>query len=427
MAQIEGLRIQNYKALKDITLGKLWHTHNEKPLTRLTALTGKNGTGKSSVFDALGFISDCLKKGAEGACDERGGFARIFSKGQPVSEGMNFEICYRESPHEAPVTYEFSVKLDEQRRPFISTEILRQKENGKDDRPSAFLIMHNGAGIVWKGEAPGKLLNEDEGSLKQFIAQIESEPESAEANETEVVRLENNRQLAITVLGLFKQHPRITKLRKFIAGWYLSDFSADYARYLPVAGSQKHLNARGDNLANVVQFMQREQPVRCERILHKISKMIPGVNKIATQVSPDGRLLLEFYAQGFDEPFFAQQMSAGTLKLLAYMLLLEDPAPRSLVCIEAPENGLHHKLLESLAHEFRNYASDRRADSQVFITTHQPFLLNALNTDEVWMLEKQDDGFSKAARVSNNELANNMAKEGLLLGDLWYSGYLSED
>ena len=60
MAQIEGLRIQNYKALKDITLGKLWYTHNEKSLTKLTALIGKNGTGKSSVFDALGFISDCL-------------------------------------------------------------------------------------------------------------------------------------------------------------------------------------------------------------------------------------------------------------------------------------------------------------------------------------------------------------------------------
>lgn len=120
-------------------------------------------------------------------------------------------------------------------------------------------------------------------------------------------------------------------------------------------------------------------------------------------------------------------MSDGTLKLLAYMLLLEDPEPCSLVCIEAPENGLHHKLLESLAHEFRNYASDRRADSQVLITTHQPFLLNALNTNEVWILEKQKDGFSKAARVSNNELANNMAQKGLALGDLWYSGYLSED
>ena len=120
-------------------------------------------------------------------------------------------------------------------------------------------------------------------------------------------------------------------------------------------------------------------------------------------------------------------MSDGTLKFFTYMLLLEDPEPHSLVCIEEPENGLYHKLLEVLAHEFRNYASDEQVDSQVFITTHQPFLVNALNTDEVWILEKQTDGFSTISRVSNNELACSMADSGLPLGELWYSDYLSED
>ena len=53
MAQIEGFRIQNYKALKDITLGKLWNTRDEKPLTKLTVVIGKNGSGKSSIFVVL--------------------------------------------------------------------------------------------------------------------------------------------------------------------------------------------------------------------------------------------------------------------------------------------------------------------------------------------------------------------------------------
>lgn len=68
MAQIQGFRIKNYKALKDITLGKLWN-NREQPLTQLTAVIGKNGVGKSSIFDAFGFISDCLKSGVEYACD----------------------------------------------------------------------------------------------------------------------------------------------------------------------------------------------------------------------------------------------------------------------------------------------------------------------------------------------------------------------
>ena len=428
MAQIEGFRIQNYKVLKDITLGKLWNTQSD-PLTKLTVVIGKNGTGKSSIFDAFGFISDCLKKGVEEACDARGGFEKIFSKGQDTAEGINFEIYYRESRDSSPITYEFSIKIDEKNRPFVSSERLRQRRKGsqKVGRPFSFLILNNGIGVVWKGETVGKLNNEDDCSLFSFIDQIESEHKREETNETEVVRLEDNRHLAITTLGALKQHPRVIKFRKFIESWYLSYFSPDLARSLPASGCQKHLNVHGDNLANVVQYMQREHDDRFSKVLNKISKKIPGIEKIDTKVSPDGRLLLEFHAQGFSEPFFAQQMSDGTLKFFTYMLLLEDPEPHSLVCIEEPENGLYHKLLEVLGQEFRNYASNGKVDSQVFITTHQPFLVNTLDANEVWILEKQPDGFSKISRVSNNELASEMVDAGLPLGELWYSNYLSED
>ena len=428
MAQIEGFRIQNYKVLKDITLGKLWNTQSD-PLTKLTVVIGKNGTGKSSIFDAFGFISDCLKKGVEEACDARGGFEKIFSKGQDTAEGINFEIYYRESRDSSPITYEFSIKIDEKNRPFVSSERLRQRRKGsqKVGRPFSFFFLNNAIGVVWKGETVGKLNNEDDCSLFSFIDQIESEHKREETNETEVVRLEDNRHLAITTLGALKQHPRVIKFRKFIESWYLSYFSPDLARSLPASGCQKHLNVHGDNLANVVQYMQREHDDRFSKVLNKISKKIPGIEKIDTKVSPDGRLLLEFHAQGFSEPFFAQQMSDGTLKFFTYMLLLEDPEPHSLVCIEEPENGLYHKLLEVLGQEFRNYASNGKVDSQVFITTHQPFLVNTLDAKEVWILEKQPDGFSKISRVSNNELASEMVDAGLPLGELWYSNYLSED
>ena len=115
-----------------------------------------------------------------------------------------------------------------------------------------------------------------------------------------------------------------------------------------MAGPQKHLNMHGDNLGNVVQFMEREHKGRFQSILNQIASKIPGVNKIDTKKTDDGRLLLRFNDRGFQDPFFAQQMSDGTLKMFAYMLLLEDPDPAPFICIEEPENGLYHKLLETL-------------------------------------------------------------------------------
>ena len=61
MARIEGFNIKNYGVLKDITLGKLWNTQRNRPLTPMTVVIGKNGTGKSTLFDAFGFLADCLK------------------------------------------------------------------------------------------------------------------------------------------------------------------------------------------------------------------------------------------------------------------------------------------------------------------------------------------------------------------------------
>ena len=431
MAQIEGFRIRNYKALKDITLGKLWNTRDAEPLTKLTVVIGKNGTGKSSIFDAFGFIADCLKNGVEEACDARGGFAKIFSKEQPQNESISFEIYYRESDSENPITYEFSIKTDEHQRPYVFSERLRQRRKGqrKYGRPFSFLILNSGTGIAWKGEIAGNQINEDHSLFdpSPLIKQIESDKHGEETNETEVIRLEDNRHLAITTLGALKQHPRIARFRKFIESWYLSYLSPDSARFLPMAGVQKHLNIHGDNLANVVQFMRREHPDKFQKVLSGITKKIPGVANIETEVSQDGRLLLKFQGEGFREPFFAQQMSDGTLKFFTYLLLLEDPEPHSLICIEEPENGLYHKLLELLAKEFRSYAKSASSSSQVFITTHQPYLVNALKPEEVWILKKQHDGFSAISRVSSNELAKNMYNEELGLGYLWYSDYLGDD
>lgn len=116
--------------------------------------------------------------------------------------------------------------------------------------------------------------------------------------------------------------------------------------------------------------------------------------------------------------------SVGTLKLFAYLLLLEDPEPPPFMCIEEPENGLYHKLLETLAAEFRSHTSSRKGGTQIFVTTHQPYFVNALRPEEVWVIEKAQDGFSRVKRASDDPLVVNLVKEEVPLGSLWYSDYL---
>jgi len=426
MAKIEGFRVKNYRSLQEVTLGRLWNQQKSIPLTPLTTVIGKNGAGKSSLFDAFGFLADCLKLGVEEACDAhgRGGFKAIRTKGQDGA--IEFEIYYKESGKARPITYELSIGLDEAERPYVMTERLRQRRKGQYQygRPFSFLMIKGGKGVVWKGDQEGKQF-EDVAS-KEFDLFID-EMQKEESKETEVVELEDRRKLGIATFGALKQHPRISAFRQFIEGWYLSYFTPDAARSLPLAGPQKHLNIHGDNLGNVVQFMERQHPKQFQRILDRITDKIPGIKKITTERTNDGRLLLCFNDKGFVDHFYAQQMSDGTLKVFAYLLLLEDPSPPPFLCIEEPENGLYHKLLESLVQEFRHHATNHRGGSQIFITTHQPYLVDALDPEEVWILEKGTDGFSHIRRASDDPLVVNMVKEGLPLGGLWYSDYLEKD
>jgi|SRR5580658_748076 predicted ATPase len=406
MAIIEGFRVQNFRALRDVSLGKLSAQPTGEKLTPFTVVIGKNGVGKSSLFDAFGFVADCLATDVETACDmkQRGGFERLRSKG--VDGPIRFEIYYREALTERPITFELSIALDASGRPFVESEILKQRRKfAKHGRPFPFLRLHHGKGSVWAGEEAVEIENE-------------------ESNTQTAVELTDLRQLGIATLGTLKEHPRIKLFRDFLKGWYLSYFYPDAARSLPTAGPQRHLNAHGDNIGNVVQYMEREHKDRFKKILEAIARKIPGIVTIDTEITADKRVLLRFNDGGFSDPFFAQQMSDGTLKMFAYLLLLEDPEPPPFVCIEEPENGLYHKLLESLAREFRGKANGKKNAPQIFVTTHQPYFVDALSPEEVWILEKGNDGFSQIRRASELVIVKNLAAEGLPLGGLWYSDYL---
>jgi len=412
MARIEGIKIRNFRSLRDVSLGKTRQDRDRKPLTALTVVIGKNGAGKSSLFDAFGFLADCLIYGVDEACyrNGRGGFERLRSSGS--QENIEFEIYYRESSNERPITYELSIRSDSHGRPIVASERLRQRRQGvKLGGPFSFLELNNGSGKVWSGTALAKS-EEPEDHLKE------------ETNEIQQIDLGETQKLGIATLGNLKDHPRIAKFRKFIEGWYLFCFTPDAARDIPGVGPQKHLNRIGDNLSNVVQFMEREHPHKFKNVLNKIATKIPGIQNIDTELSPDGRLLLRFWSEGFDKPFYAQQVSDGTLKFFAYMLLLEDPEPAPFICIEKPENGLYHKLLVALADKFRANATGKKVNSQLFVTTHQPYLVDALTPEKVWVLEKQKDGFSKITRASDYPEVVAMVNEGIPLGSLWYSDHI---
>jgi predicted ATPase len=108
--------------------------------------------------------------------------------------------------------------------------------------------------------------------------------------------------------------------------------------------------------------------------------------------------------------------------------LLNDPERRTLLCIEEPENQLFPKLLGGLVEEFRQYSIGDNDDTygQVFVSTHSPDLLDAVNLDELYCLIKGPDSYTVIKRVADDAQVKAFVKGGDLLGYLWSHDMLIE-
>jgi len=147
----------------------------------------------------------------------------------------------------------------------------------------------------------------------------------------------------------------------------------------------EHLSREGENLALVTEFLYKRHRPLFDKILEKLKHRVPGIASVEPKITDEGRVLLRFKDGAFEDPFLAHNVSDGTIKMFAYLVLLNDPSPHPLLAIEEPENQLYHSLLPELAEEFRDYS---RRGGQVFIATHSPDLLNAIELDEAFWLEK---------------------------------------
>lgn len=405
MGKILGIAIQNYGTLKSIKMGKLFSDQTGNELGNMVAIIGPSGNGKSTLADAFGFVSDCISTDVESACDanNRGGYDQLVS--QNSNEPIHFEIYYKENQNSRPITYELTIAKDKYNRPYVKEERLRQRRSGiKRGWPLSFLYLIDGKGYAFEGVEGGQA---DDGTID---------------GDRKTVELSDTRKLGIVTLGAMKQYSRIEMFLDFLKSWYLCYFTPDAARQIQTAAPNQHLNRTGSNLNNVAQYMYRENPSEFKKILAEIQTKIPNITKIEPIRLQNGQMVLEFWQKGFEQPFFSQRMSDGTLKLFAYYLLLHEKNPRQLVFVEEPENGLYHQYLANLAIEMKKNVG-KGFSKQLFVTTHSPFFVNALSPNQVWVLEKDINGFSIAKQAAAYDFVKDLIDEGASMGDLWYSQY----
>ena len=387
--KIVSIKIKNYRMFKNI------HIRNIPPFC---VIIGANGTGKSTLFDIFGFLRDALKNNIRQALQIRGGYREIITRGQE-QEDIEIELQFRMKilDTERLVTYQIIIGQNNN-RPVIKREILRYKR-GEHGKPFHFLDFQLGQGYA--------ITNEEDFSKPDKELDREEQ------------QLESNDILAIKGLGQFQRFKAATAFRSLIENWHVSDFHISEARGSKEISYAEHLSPTGDNIATVAQYIYQQYPTIFQQIIEKMKQRIPGISSVEAKETEDGRLILRFQDQAFKDPFIDRYVSDGTMKMFAYLILLFDPNPHPLLCVEEPENQLYPTLLKELAEEFAHYSDQ---GGQVFVSSHSPDFINAVPLASIfWLIKSQ--GITQIHRAADNEILKNLVAEGDLPGYLWNQGW----
>lgn len=387
--KLESIRLRNFKAFQDAEI---------RDLPNFSVFVGANGTGKSTIFSVFGFLKDAMTSNVNTALTKLGG-SRGFSevRSRDSAGPIEIELQFREAAEKPLTTY--SLQINEKGgRAFVEREILKYRR-GSYGQPWHFLDFTRGRGTA--------VTNELEGVTD--IKELRREEQILKSNDI----------LAIKGLAQFERFPAVLALGNLIENWHISDFHISRARPEHEAGYAEHLSREGENLSLVVQYLHNHHPKVFKKILDKLRRRVPGISRVDSKTTEEGRVLLKFQDNSFEDPFLARYVSDGTIKMLAYLTLLYDPTPHPLLCIEEPENQLYPKLLWELAEEFRAYAN---RGGQVFVSTHAPDFLNATKLNEVFWLVKEN-GYTSIQRARDNPQIAAYMSEGDQMGYLWEQGF----
>ena len=380
--RIEQIEIRNYRVFRNVKLTKL---------PSMAVVVGANGTGKSTLFDVFSFLQDALVGNATSAVARRGGFKEIVSRNQRGPVGIT--IKFRESGGRL-ASYILEVAL-KKGRVTVNREVLRYRRGVGNGRPWHFVDFSDGSGTAITNES----VYGEAGAVEHRKAFV----------------LEDPSVLAIKGLGQFREFRVVSEFRSLVENWHISNFHITDARPSTASGYAEHLSARGDNVAQVAQYLFENHSKQFERVLASMRSRVPGVVDIKAKPTEDGRLVLRFRDGSFKDPFIARNVSDGTIKMFAYLILLNDPKPHPLLAVEEPENQLYPGMLGNLIEEFRDYA---RRGGQAFVSTHSRDFLDGAELSEVYWLEKAN-GFSTIHRAQDQELLESLVDSGDFLGDLW--------
>ncbi len=350
---------------------------------------GPNNAGKGNIFDCLLFLSEFVKTGP-GAARKRGGFEQIVFNGD-IGQTISIEL-------------QGSIKMQNKERLYrYFIEFESDRYGNCNNKEEAFSLMENGRKKLLESPSEGGIaITWDETGTKIGVLG---------AGRDKLYLASFRDQDYYPILGHFANE---------VQNWAIFNLSPPLMRSSLPVKRELQLQSLGENLPVVLHVLQTEYPMKFREIEDILKSAVPELEELTTGLTAHepGQTYVRIREKGLKTSVPAWGMSDGTLRLLGHLATLYLPSPPPLLCFEEPENYVHPRLLKLMVDLLKN-ASEK---TQVLVTTHSPYLVNLLQPEDLFIVEKQD-GKTQVKKAKDKKGIKEASKT-LGLGEMWYSGSL---
>lgn len=370
-ARLQSARIRNFKAIIDSGMVKFGP---------LTAFVGNNGSGKSSLIEALEAWQHIVLYGLDAAMGRWLGIEHVRHKSLEAKERAGKAVN--------PIVFQADIGPAPRKATRLETEI-NNTPNG--DR----------MGIVEERLTPP-------GGGKKFVGRP--------ANP----RLDSGRSYISLIPEDFAEPARA------LYHWQFLSLAPDHMGIpQPQQRTEGHVRLRRDG-ANIADYLLEIRSLSLEAfngIVQAMAYVLPYARDLQPAVTSEleRKAYLQLSEADFKLPGW--MLSTGTLRVLALLAVLRHPNPPPLVVIEEIENGLDPRSLHLLVEEIRTAVL--AGVTQVVITTHSPYLLDLLTLDQIVLVTRNEEGHARFDRPADSESLQRWAQE-FAPGRLYTMGKLHE-
>lgn len=409
--KIKRLKVENFKSYKKINI----------TLNNLNFIIGGNATGKSNFVNILKFFNDIIEFGIDDAILLQGGIKYLFNSNSRKDSYilLNIEVdLFEEQERIAriypvekrlylPYGFEYSIKIKPNARG-DGYRVIKEKMNiifNGFEKEKEQLKKVDNLNLNISKDADGKIID-------NLNKNIDDSDELITLNY--LIKLMKNNGLLLN--NFFSSFGIIYRYNSKIK---IYNFDVNLLKSPSTIVARSELEEDGANLVNIIQQLLKNRSKKEK--LNKIIKMVlPFIDDIKIENNVNKSVFFKVKESYNKNEFPSYMLSDGTVNILAVIVALYFQEDNEVIVLEEPEKNVHPKLLSTIV----SILEDVSLKKQIFITTHNPYIIKEANLNDILLVSRNETGISTISKPANDEKIKRFLENDLGIEDLFVDGIL---